>query len=155
VRCVHRTSGWRATQYCQSAGRRRFFDERCTEKNEEVLPDRRYTHLSFTWKDLPCGSISSPLKGPRLPNPAHEAPRRAFCRFPCFSVPPMNEVTRILSAVEQGDPHAAEQLWSVVYDELRQLAAQKLAQEKPGQTLQATALVHEAYLRLVANLGGE
>src|SRR5947209_16674079 len=61
----------------------------------------------------------------------------------------MNEVTRILSAVEQGDPHAAEQLLPLVYDALRQLAAQKLAQEKPGQTLQATALVHEAYLRLV------
>src|SRR5689334_23458562 len=61
----------------------------------------------------------------------------------------MSDVTRILSAIEQGDPHAAEQLLPLVYDELRQLAAQKLAQEKPGQTLQATALVHEAYLRLV------
>jgi len=64
-------------------------------------------------------------------------------------VPPMNEVTRILSAIEQGEPAAAEQLLPLVYDELRKLAAQKLAQEKPGQTLQATALVHEAYLRLV------
>src|SRR5262249_39762956 len=64
-------------------------------------------------------------------------------------VPPMSEVTRILNAIEQGDLHAAEQLLPLVYDELRQLAAQKLAQEKPGQTLQATALVHEAYLRLV------
>ena len=61
----------------------------------------------------------------------------------------MSEVTRILSAIEQGDPHAAEQLLPLVYDELRKLAAAKLAQEKPGQTLQATALVHEAYLRLV------
>ncbi len=61
----------------------------------------------------------------------------------------MSEVTRVLSAMEQGDPHAAEQLLPLVYQELRQLAAQKLAQEKPGQTLQATALVHEAYLRLV------
>ena len=61
----------------------------------------------------------------------------------------MNEVTRILSAVEQGDPHAAEQLLPLVYNELRKLAAQRLAQEKPGQTLQATALVHDAYLRLV------
>jgi RNA polymerase sigma factor (TIGR02999 family) len=61
----------------------------------------------------------------------------------------MSEVTRILSAIEQGDPYAAEQLLPLIYDELRQLAAQKLAQEKPGQTLQATALVHEAYLRLV------
>jgi RNA polymerase sigma factor (TIGR02999 family) len=61
----------------------------------------------------------------------------------------MSEVTRILSAIEQGDPHAAEQLLPLVYEELRRLAAQRLAQEKPGQTLQATALVHEAYLRLV------
>jgi RNA polymerase sigma factor (sigma-70 family) len=67
----------------------------------------------------------------------------------------MSEVTRILSAIEQGDPQAAEQLLPLVYDELRKLAAQKLAQEKPGQTLQATALVHEAYLRLVASSGGE
>jgi RNA polymerase sigma factor (TIGR02999 family) len=61
----------------------------------------------------------------------------------------MSEVTRILEAIEQGEPHAAEQLLPLVYDELRRLAAQKLAQEKPDQTLQATALVHEAYLRLV------
>jgi RNA polymerase sigma factor (TIGR02999 family) len=61
----------------------------------------------------------------------------------------MSDVTRILSAIEQGDPQAAEQLLPLVYDELRKLAAQKLSQEKPGQTLQATALVHEAYLRLV------
>jgi RNA polymerase sigma factor (TIGR02999 family) len=61
----------------------------------------------------------------------------------------MNEVTRILSAIDQGDPHAAERLLPFVYDELRRLAAQRLARERPGQTLQATALVHEAYLRLV------
>ena len=61
----------------------------------------------------------------------------------------MNDVTRTLSAIERGDPGAAESLLPLVYDELRKLAAQKLAQEKPGQTLQATALVHEAYLRLV------
>ena len=61
----------------------------------------------------------------------------------------MHDVTRILSAIEQGDPHAAEQLLPLVYDELRKLAAQKLAHEASGQTLQATALVHEAYLRLV------
>src|SRR6516225_8044223 len=64
----------------------------------------------------------------------------------------MADITRILSAIEQGDPSAAEELLPLVYDELRQLAAQKLAHEQPGQTLQATALVHEAYLRLV---GGE
>ena len=61
----------------------------------------------------------------------------------------MNDVTRILSAIEQGDPQAAAQLLPLVYDELRKLAAQRLVRERPGQTLQATALVHEAYLRLV------
>jgi RNA polymerase sigma factor (TIGR02999 family) len=61
----------------------------------------------------------------------------------------MSDVTQILTAVEEGDPHAAERLLPLVYEELRKLAAQKVAQEKPGQTLQATALVHEAYLRLV------
>ncbi len=63
----------------------------------------------------------------------------------------MSEVTRILSALEQGDPHAAEQLLPLIYDELRRLAAQRMAQEPPGQTLQATALVHEAYLRLLGD----
>src|SRR6516162_8914094 len=61
----------------------------------------------------------------------------------------MTDVTRILSAIEQGDPRAAEQLLPLVYDELRKLAARRLAHEKPGHTLQATDLVHEAYLRLV------
>ena len=61
----------------------------------------------------------------------------------------MTDITHILSAIEQGDPHAAAQLLPLIYDELRQLAAQKLAQEKPGQTLEATALVHEVYLRLM------
>src|SRR6476660_5684323 len=62
---------------------------------------------------------------------------------------PMSEVTRILSALSQGDPSASEQLLPLVYAELRKLAAERMAQEKPGQTLEATALVHEAYLRLV------
>lgn len=66
----------------------------------------------------------------------------------------MTEVTRILDQIQQGDPHAAEQLLPLVYEELRQLAAQKLAQEAPGQTLQATGLVHEAYLRLVIPASG-
>jgi RNA polymerase sigma factor (TIGR02999 family) len=61
----------------------------------------------------------------------------------------MNQITGILSSIEQGDPHAAEQLLPLVYDELRKLAAARLAVENPGQTLQATALVHEAYIRLV------
>ncbi len=63
----------------------------------------------------------------------------------------MNEVTRILSAVEQGEPQAAEQLLPLVYDELRRIAAAQMAREKPGQTFDATALVHEAYLRLVGD----
>jgi RNA polymerase sigma factor (TIGR02999 family) len=61
----------------------------------------------------------------------------------------MSDVTRVLSAIDQGDPRAAEELLPLVYNELRQLAVARLAEEKPGQTLQATALVHEAYLRLV------
>ncbi|MGQ0635342.1 MAG: ECF-type sigma factor [Planctomycetaceae bacterium] len=65
----------------------------------------------------------------------------------------MGNVTRILSAIDDGDPQASEQLLPLVYDELRRLAAQKMAQESPGQTLQATALVHEAYLRLVDSGG--
>src|SRR5215510_9039691 len=67
----------------------------------------------------------------------------------------MSDVTRILSAIEAGDPHAAEKLLPLVYDELRTLAAAKLANEKPGQTLQATALVHEAYLRLIGGQESE
>src|SRR6476620_2581607 len=63
----------------------------------------------------------------------------------------MSEVTRILSAIEQGDPHAAEQLWPLVYDELRKLAAARMAAERPDHTLDATALVHEAYVRLVGD----
>src|SRR5438874_8181259 len=67
----------------------------------------------------------------------------------------MSEVTRILDQIQQGDAHAASQLLPLVYEELRKLAAQKLASEKPGQTLQATALVHEAYLRLVGENGDQ
>ncbi len=63
----------------------------------------------------------------------------------------MSDITRILTAIDQGDPSAAEQLLPLVYDELRRLATQKLACEKSGQTLQATALVHEAYIRLVGS----
>jgi RNA polymerase sigma factor (TIGR02999 family) len=67
----------------------------------------------------------------------------------------MSEVTRILSAIERGEPHAAGELLPLVYDELRKLAAAKLVQERPGQTLQATALVHEAYLRLAGRGEGD
>src|SRR5262245_18032236 len=87
-----------------------------------------------------------PKRVARRPAWGHNAP---VPQRPRVTVDRMSDVTRILSAIEQGDPSAAEQLLPLVYDELRQLAAQKLAQEKPGQTLQATALVHEAYLRLV------
>src|SRR5205814_5991436 len=97
-------------------------------------PDR-----CVSWRSRQCSTIC--IGDGSLPGccPTHE---RLFSLI-------MIEVTRILSAIEQGDPHAAEQLLPLVYDELRKLAAHKLAQEKPGQTLEATALVHEAYLRLV------
>src|SRR5437764_9666204 len=78
-------------------------------------------------------------------------PSRETSRFPRGKLASMIDVTRILSAIDQGDPHAAAQLLPLVYDELRKLAVQRLAQEKPGQTLQATALVHEAYVRLVGS----
>src|SRR4029453_18117441 len=90
----------------------------------------------------------------------HPAPSRRHTPR-CWPVPSapvmldlMSDVTRILSAIEQGDPRAAEQLLPLVYAELRQLAAQRLAQEKPGQTLEATALVHAASRRLVAHQAG-
>jgi RNA polymerase sigma factor (TIGR02999 family) len=72
-----------------------------------------------------------------------------------FAATAMNDVTRILGQIESGDPAAADELLPLVYNELRALAAAKLAQEKPGQTLQATALVHEAYVRLVGPAEGE
>src|SRR5437667_10456923 len=90
----------------------------------------------------------------KIPEPPREVGRGRSPGCSSLGVMPMNEVIRILSAIEQGDPSAASQLLPLVYDELRALAAQKLAQEKPGQTLQATALVHEAYLRLVMPAGG-
>src|SRR6476660_3780289 len=85
------------------------------------------------------------------PPPAPGTREIAIGRPSSLAVPQMSDVTRILSAIGQGDPSAAEQLLPLVYEELRTLAAQRLAQEKPGQTLQATALVHEAYLRLVGD----
>jgi RNA polymerase sigma factor (TIGR02999 family) len=92
----------------------------------------------FSWSFLvPCWRVGGRLYYGRSCHPS------------TVPVPPVSEVTRILSAIEEGDPHAAEQLLPLVYDELRKLAAAKLAREKPGQTLDATALVHEAYFRLV------
>ena len=92
--------------------------------------------------------IRSPLRG-SLREGVRGNLARSYRVVFSVTVPPMNDVTRILSALDQGDPHAADQLLPLVYEELRRLAAHRLAQEKPGQTLQATALVHEAYLRLV------
>src|SRR5205807_6194882 len=92
-------------------------------------------------------TIAERLRIPRLPQP-----RASQCLQPRAAagiLGRMSDVTRILSQIEEGNSAAAEQLLPLVYDELRKLAAQRLAQEKPGQTLQATALVHEAYLRLV------
>ena len=85
----------------------------------------------------------------KVPDPTQGARRGHSDGAFSLLVLPMSDVTHILSAIEDGDPHAAEQLLPLVYEELRRLAAQRLAQEKSGQTLQATALVHEAYLRLV------
>jgi RNA polymerase sigma factor (TIGR02999 family) len=85
----------------------------------------------------------------RFRNPGQEFAEDVLLTRSSHSVSPMNEVTRILSAIDQGDPNAAAELLPLVYDELRQLATHKLAHEKPDHTLQATALVHEAYLRLV------
>src|SRR5262249_25593061 len=92
-----------------------------------LCPDRRHDGRIMNWEEWLAWY-------PRLPG-----------------VPLMNEVTRILFAIEQGDPQAAAQLWPLVYDELRKLAGAQLAREQPGQTLDVTALVHEAYLRLAGD----
>jgi ECF sigma factor len=94
------------------------------------------------------GIIMPPLSGSRNPPVCPSSPLLSPQRL--SSILPVSQVTRILDQIRQGDSHAAEKLLPLVYDELRKLAAQRLANEKPGQTLQATALVHEAYLRLVA-----
>src|SRR5262249_12314109 len=86
------------------------------------------------------------LKETKLTSPSRKGSVHGSWLSPVL---PMTDVTRILSAIEHGDPHAAEHLLPLVYDELRKLAAAKLALEKPGQPLEATALVHEAYVRLV------
>src|SRR5207249_668748 len=95
------------------------------------------------------------LRSAPLADSGRGVPFRLLYSWVALPMPLMNDVTRILSALEQGDPHAAEQLLPLVYDELRQLAAQKMAQEAPGRTLQATALVHEAYLRLMGADAGQ
>src|SRR5262245_34110523 len=97
------------------------------------------------------GILSWLLRTIRPERASLRPPPSETSRSPRGRLPRMTDVTRILSAIERGDPHAAEQLLPLVYAELRKLAAQKLAQEKPGQTLDATDLVHEAYLRLVGD----
>src|SRR4051794_1174701 len=115
--------------------------------------------------DLTAAATSSAGYTPSVRRPGANHPgescffrnrRRARCPPRKLAAPPggcyhdrMNDVTRVLSAIEGGDPQAAEQLLPLLYDDLRQLAAQKMARESPGQTLSATALVHEAYMRLV------
>jgi RNA polymerase sigma factor (TIGR02999 family) len=116
------------------------------------MPRRRRVH-PVTWRvaiaGWPGGLRWTAAIRARLPVRPAPGSGRGDASGSARATVPMNEVTRILSAIEQGDPHAAEQLLPLVYDELRKLAAARLSREKPGQTLQATALVHEAYLRLV------
>src|SRR4051794_24054737 len=91
------------------------------------------------------------VSGPATPRPTRNGAGHSPLATARFGVPLMSEVTCILSAIEQGDPSAAEQLLPLVYDELRKLAEEKMAHERPGHSLEATALVHEAYLRLVGD----
>src|SRR5262249_48740896 len=122
-------------------------------KSRGLVPGGWYTHRQFPFlQQGPIGSAGSACREPRGPA-AHASNPGDFVPLgpSTLGVPPMSEVTRILSAIEQGDPSAAGQLLPLVYDELRRLAARQLAQEQAGQTLQATALVHEAYLRLVGD----
>src|SRR5262249_43969213 len=124
-------------------------NKRRAEIVEGSWPGRWYTHrLTPRGRDRVAPQVGR-LRKSQIPEPRLGVGRGRSPVSSSLAVVPMNEVTPILSAMEQGDPHAAEQLLPLVYDELRRLAVQWLAQEKPGQTLQATALVHEAYLRLV------
>lgn len=126
----------------QRGGRHR---GRGQEGSDIVVDDRSRPRLSAVGPVGDSGDDDRAAEGHK--------PARITLRHGLLRITPgwwsMSTVTQILKAVEQGDPHAAEQLLPQVYDELRRLAAGMMAQEKPGQTLQATALVHEAYLRLV------
>src|SRR5947209_1030575 len=106
----------------------------------------RYQSAPHCWPAVWCTALPEGLQGSHR---VADGPARAMTRISCRSEVLMSEVTQILHAIAQGDPQAASQLLPLVYQELRQLAAHKLAGETPGQTLQPTALVHEAYLRLV------
>jgi RNA polymerase sigma factor (TIGR02999 family) len=126
----------------------------------QVFPSGARPQVSGRSGDLRSSGVPGNTS---IPENRYALPSRDILAYITSSIPkhaaapldewrnPMNDVTRILSAIDQGDPSAANKLLPLVYDELRKLAAQRLAQEKPGQTLQATALVHEAYLRLVGN----
>src|SRR5262245_51890780 len=121
--------------------------------DRHLLAARKWRWRGHEARDTPISpQRTQGTQCPWVPSFLAQAAENDYTR-PIASLPhpvlPMSDVTRILSAIEQGDPTAAEQLLPLVYDELRRLAAHKLAKEKPGQTLDATALVHEAYLRLV------
>ena len=116
---------------------------------EEFLPPRRRFVVHGGKGADRSAVITAALTAGLASHPIPDSLRRLHAVSRSAILDRMTDVTRILSAIEQGDPRAAEQLLPLVYEELRKLAAQRLAQEKPGQTLQATALVHEAYLRLV------
>src|SRR5262245_9351619 len=114
------------------------------EEVEDLRPVGWYTdRLSLLQRPGPAGSPAETQRVVQGSESRFGVPLRTSCRGSRpRGATPMTDVTHILSAIEQGDPHAAEQLLPLVYDELRQLAAAKLAQEKPGHTLEATALVH-------------
>jgi RNA polymerase sigma factor (TIGR02999 family) len=134
-----------------------------TEKGGHIwlTAERQATEVVVSVRDTGIGVAADHL--PRLfemfshvaPALERNHPGLLQTQSPAIILAFMSAVTQILQAIDQGDPHAAEQLLPLVYAELRRLAAQKLAREKPGQTLDATALVHEAYLRLVAPASGE
>src|SRR5262249_26475014 len=130
--------------------RRRLDDERRAEEVQDLGPGGWYTHGVSRVAEQTCRLSRLDARGRSGSRRLSRTAGGSRCAGPAsLSGVPMSDVTQILDAIEQGDPKAAEQLLPLVYDELRKLAAQRLAQEKPGQTLQATALVHEAYLRLV------
>src|SRR5262249_4287061 len=137
---------------CRPGAGPRSARSRAGRQRSPGFPARRLVNSSgiSSVAAMTCRLTRFGVPQPTRPRNPRQEPGGYDSRGPSSAVvPPMSEATRILSAIEQGDPSAAAQLLPLVYDELRRLAAQQLAQEKPGQTLQPTALVHEAYLRLV------